>query len=132
MKRRLRTVVSIVLGAAMFYVVVGVGRVIYVEVAIAPVLRTEFNFQTDTPYAPVGRNGEWREVGELTYVASSGRLGKAGFRSGDVLADMQLYEFYLLLDAVYRGHSATVEILRGAQRADRQPERLTFEIRPER
>ena len=129
MRTRLHFLAKLALNAAMLYFAVAIGRVIYIEVAIAPGVRNEFNFQTDTPYAPIGPDGAWREVGELTYVASSGRLGKAGLRSGDVLANMQLYELYAQLEGVLDGHPATVDILRGAFRKDRPPERLTFEVR---
>lgn len=89
---------------------------IYVSNAHGPGLASAYGFRLDTPYLQFGgENGEWTEVTQLNYVSEDGALGNAGFRSGDILADLSPHSFYgELLKAQRNNRAATIHVLRGS------------------
>lgn len=80
------------------------GELIYYQAIWGSRLQAKFGFEIDTPY--VGA----REVLQLTHVEPDGVLFRNGFRSGDVLLDLDVRQFYGLLKNLRDVEPVTIKV----------------------
>jgi hypothetical protein len=113
---RTRKTVRWAAAAAALLIVCFIGRAVYLDYFGGKYLAPEFGFRLETPMLDFG--GRWMEVTELHHVAIGGHFERAGFRTGDILADdLAPYQLFRALLRTREGESVKIAVLRGPEGA---------------
>ena len=85
-------------------------EMVYYGGQLGPGLAKDLGFSHGSPYVRCGSS--YCEVFTIESVTSGGEFDRAGFRAGDIVCDLSITQFYMLLHQ-RRGQEITIRVVEG-------------------